>query len=261
VVASAVRPSSTPASRTAASGRARNNFFTDPEDLSQEWRRLLAEFFGTFALTLVAAGGAVFAATGAGGNGKAAQVVAPALLVMAMIYTVGDVSGAHFNPAVTLAFTLRGDFPWTRVPGYWAAQIAGAIVAAAVLRAMFGTIGHLGATMPNAGDTRAVIVEALLTLLLITVIIGTAAGHKLVGHNAALASGGVIALDGLFASPISGASMNPARSLGPDLVGGMMSTYWVYLLGPLIGALAAVGLATALDGRASRNERQAAIGS
>jgi len=116
VVASGMRPSSTSANRTAASGRARNNFFTDPEDLSQEWRRLLAEFFGTFALTLVAAGGAVFAATGAGGNGKAAQVVAPALLVMAMIYTVGDVSGAHFNPAVTLAFTLRGDFLWTRVP-------------------------------------------------------------------------------------------------------------------------------------------------
>ncbi len=257
MVASGMRTSSTPASRTAASGPARNNFFTDPEDLSQEWRRLLAEFFGTFALTLVAAGGAVFASTGAGGNGKAAQVVAPALLVMAMIYTVGDVSGAHFNPAVTLAFTLRRDFPWTRVPGYWAAQIAGAIVAAAV----FGAIGHLGATMPNAGDTRAVIVEALLTLFLITVIIGTAAGHKLVGHNAALASGGVIALDGLFASPISGASMNPARSLGPDLVGGMMSTYWVYLLGPLIGALAAVGLATALDGKARRKERHAAIGS
>ena len=239
---------------------ARGNFSTDPNDSRQEWRRWLAEFVGTFALTFVAAGGVVFDAVSAGSIGRAASVVAPALLILAMIYTVGDVSGAHFNPAVSLAFALRGDFPWRRVPGYWAAQIVGAVAAAGLLRAMYGPVGHLGATLPHHGQGRSLLMEALLTWLLITVILGTAEGHKLVGHNAAIATGGYIALAGLFASPISGASMNPARSLGPDVVAGTLSTYWIYLVGPLIGALAAVGLAAGLHGGPNRYERHAAQG-
>jgi aquaporin Z len=248
------------AGRRLPDDNARGNFSTDFTDRAQEWRRLLAELVGTFALTFVAAGGAVLGHVGTESVGRAAAVVAPALLVMAMIYTVGDVSGAHFNPAVTLAFALRKDFPWSRVPGYWVAQVIGAVIAAAVLRAMFGTAGHLGATLPHGGTLRSVVMEAVLTWLLITVILGTAEGHKLVGHNAAIASGGYIALAGLFASPISGASMNPARSLGPDLVAATMSSYWVYLVGPLVGALAAVALAAGLHGGPTAAERHAAQG-
>jgi len=177
-----------------------------------------------------------------------------------MIYTLGDVSGAHFNPAVSLAFAVRKDFPWRKVPGYWLAQVGGAVAGAGLLRAMFGPVGHLGATLPHHGEFRSFVMEGLLTWLLVTVILGTAAGHKLVGHNAAIATGGYIALAGLFASPISGASMNPARSLRPDVVTGALSTYWIYLIGPVLGALAAVGLAAALDGGPTRQERQAAGG-
>lgn len=239
---------------------ARGNFSTDADDGRQAWRRWLAEFLGTFALTFVAAGGPVLDAVTGGSVGRVAAVVAPALLVTAMIYTVGDVSGAHFNPAVTLAFAVRKDFPWGRVPGYWTVQAAGAVAAAGLLRALFGTAGHLGATLPHGGAVRSLVMEALLTWLLVTVILGTAEGHKLVGHNAALASGAYIALAGLFASPISGASMNPARSLGPDVLGMTMSSFWIYLVGPAVGALAAVALAAGLHGGPNRYERQAAQG-
>ncbi len=182
-------------------GNAQGNFSTDADDLSQEWRRLIAELVGTFALTFVAAGGPVIAAATGVYVGRTAFVTAPGLLVLAMIYTVGDVSGAHFNPAVTLAFATRRDFPWSRVPGYWVAQVVGAIAAAGVLRAMFGTPGHLGATLPKSGDVRSVVMEAMLTCLLVTVILGTAEGHKLVGHNAAIASGSYIIFGGAVRQP------------------------------------------------------------
>ncbi|MHB2022864.1 MAG: MIP/aquaporin family protein [Mycobacteriales bacterium] len=230
-------------------------------DRYRERQRLLAELVGTFALTFVAAGGPVLGAVVPGGVGRAAAVTAPGLMVLALIYTVGDVSGAHLNPAVSLAFAIRRDFPWRRLPGYWVAQAIGAIVAAAVLRALFGTAGHVGATLPaHGGDVRSLVMEIVLTWLLVTVILGTSEGHKLVGHNAAIAVGGYVALAGLFASPISGASMNPARSLGPDLLGGTMSSFWIYLVAPVIGALLAVGLAAGLHGGANQYERQAALG-
>jgi aquaporin Z len=177
------------------------------ERLIDELRRLLAELLGTFALILVAAGGDVIATISGGAVSPAARAVAPALLVMAMIYTLGSKSGAHFNPAVTLAFTLRRDFPWSRVPGYWGAQMVGAVFAAFLLRLLFGLAGHLGATLPHYGTIEAIVMEVLLTFLLITVILGTATNHRLTGPNAAIAVGGFIALAGLFAAPISGASM------------------------------------------------------
>jgi aquaporin Z len=177
------------------------------ERLIDELRRLLAELLGTFALILVAAGGDVIATISGGAVSPAARAVAPALLVMAMIYTLGSKSGAHFNPAVTLAFTLRRDFPWNRVPGYWGAQMVGAVFAAFLLRLLFGLAGHLGATLPHYGTIEAIVMEVLLTFLLITVILGTATNHRLTGPNAAIAVGGFIALAGLFAAPISGASM------------------------------------------------------
>lgn len=223
-------------------------------------RRLAAELLGTFALTFVAAGGDVIAAVSGRPTGGPAQVVSPALLVMALIYSFGPISGAHFNPAVTLAFSLRGNFPWRRVPGYLLAQLAGAVLAAALLRVLFGLAGHLGATLPRHGVTTSLVMEIVLTSILVTVILATAANYKVVGHNAALAVGAAIALDGLFAAPISGASMNPARSLGPALVAARLDDVWVYLVGPFLGCLVAVGIAWFLRGGGSPYARQAATG-
>jgi aquaporin Z len=219
-------------------------------DARLEWRRLVAEVIGTFFLVLVAAGGPVVGAMSHGAVSRAAAVVAPGMMVLALIYTIGESSGAHINPAVTVAFAARGDFPWRRVPGYLVAQVAGAVLAAAALRGLFGTVGKLGATVPGAhmstGATFAI--EGLLTFGLVTVILGTAHGARNVGHNAAIAVGGYVALAGLWASPTTGASMNPARSLGPDLIRGDLTHTWVYILAPIIGGLIAVALAWVLRG-------------
>ncbi|MEG3439745.1 aquaporin [Pannus brasiliensis CCIBt3594] len=227
-----------------------------------EWRRLLAELFGTFALTLVAAGGDVIESTTGHALGHVAKTVAPGLMVMATIYTVGEISGAHINPAVTLAFAIRRDFPWKRIPGYWGAQLLGAIGAAFFLKTLFGNTARLGATRLGPGLSAPVgfWMEVVLTVLLITVILGTAEQHRLVGPNAAIAVGSTVALDGLFAGPVSGASMNPARSLGPALVSGHLEQIWIYLLGPVAGALLAVILAWLLHGNPKRSEVKAAGG-
>lgn len=237
-------------------------FSADPLDPSMKGRRLLTEALGAFFLTLAAAGPAVISVATGQKIGQPAAVVAPGLVVMALIYTVGDVSGAHFNPTVTLAFAIRDDFPWRRVPGYMLAQFAGAILAAALLRALFGNVGHLGATLPSpaTGDLASLVMECVLTFLLVTVILGTAHDTKLVGHNAALAVGATIALDGLFASPVSGASMNPARSFGPALVSGDLGSVWIYFVGPLAGALLATLIAWALHGETTDTARRAAGG-
>ena len=144
-----------------------------------------------------------------------AQAVAPGLMVMAVIYFVGAVGGAHLNPAVTFSFALRHNFPWLRVPGYVVMQLIGATLAASFLRVVFGNIGDLGATMAGPGftDKTAMVIEALLTLGLVSVVLGTASGARNIGTNAALAVGGYVALAGLWAAPVTGASMNPARSL------------------------------------------------
>jgi aquaporin Z len=216
-----------------------------------EWRRLFSEFLGTFLLVLVGAGGAVVDAASGGQIGRAAGVAAPGLLVMAVILFMGAVSGAHLNPAVTLAFAVRGDFPWRRVPGYVVVQLVAAATAVLVLRLVFGDIGGLGATLPGAGftDVEAMVVELLLTVGLVSTILGTASTAQNVGPLSAIAVGGYIVLAGLWSSPVSGASMNPARSFGPALVTGDFGSYWVYLVGPLAGALVAVGLAVLLRGR------------
>ena len=241
------------------------NFFTDPHNVRQWWRRLVAELLGTFLLTLVAAGADVLSSAATGKPADSlARYVAPALLVMAMIYTIGNVSGAHLNPAVTLAFSLRRDFPWGRVLGYWGAQMAGSLLAALLLLVVFGDQAHLGATIPNhrTGDGAALVLEIVLTALLMTVILGTAHNQRLVGHNAAFAVGGTVALAGLFAGPVSGASMNPARSFGPALLGGSgaLGSYWIYVVGPIIGALLAAGMAWVLRGGHSPAAVAAATG-
>lgn len=245
-----------------SNGNRRNNFQSKGDKRTEMWRRVFAEVLGTFMLTLVAAGADVIEAATSHELGHAAKVVAPGLLVMAMIYTVGEISGAHFNPAVTLAFAIRRDFPWRHVPRYWIAQVVGAVLAAIFLRGLFGTVGHLGATHPDPkyGSVAALAMEIVLTCLLVSVILGTAKQHRLVGHNAALAVGGTIALCGLFASPISGASMNPARSFAPDLVAGTLGSTWIYVIGPIVGALLAAAIAWSLHGNPSQDEVKAAEG-
>jgi aquaporin Z len=233
--------------------------FDDPR---LEWRRFFSELFGTFLLVIAAAGGPVVNAAAPGTVSSSAQVVAPGLMVMAVIYFLGAVGGAHLNPAVTFSFALRRNFPWLRVPGYVAMQLIGATLAAWFLRAVFGNIGDLGGTVPGPEftDTTAMAVEALLTLGLVSVILGTASGARNIGTNAALAVGGYIALAGLWAAPVSGASMNPARSFGPALVGDHWSGFWVYLVGPFIGGTVAVAFAWMLRGGPSRAANEAAQG-
>ena len=225
------------------------------------WRSIIAEICGTFALVFVDAGGATIEALSPGGEvTPAGRSVATGLLIMAMIYSLGPASGAHFNPAVTMGFTLRGVFPVRRVPAYIAAQCAGAISAALVLYALFGPVGDLGTTEPYYGIVPGLSMEIVLTTLLVTVILCTASRYRVIGPNAALAVGGTIALCGLFSRPISGASMNPARSFGPAFVSGHMEHLWIYILGPLIGAAVAVILAGLVQGGRKSEEEKAATG-
>ncbi|MFL6192197.1 MAG: MIP/aquaporin family protein [Actinomycetes bacterium] len=235
----------------------------DFHDPSQEWRRLFSELFGTFLLVLVAAGGSMLGQVFPDMVGTAAAVAAPGLMVLAIILFMGEVSGAHLNPAVTIAFSLRGDFPWRRVPGYIVVQLAGATLAAWFLQAVVQVSAIHGGNYPAAGYSAgdAFAMEVVLTLGLVSVILGTASGAQNLGGIAAIGVGAYIALAGLWGNPISGASMNPARSFGPAAVGADFSSYWVYVAGPLFGAALAVGIAFVLRGRGgSRSASTAAQG-
>ena len=222
----------------------------DFQNPNQEWRRLFSELFGTFFLVLVAAGGGMMGQAFPDTISRTAAVTAPGLMVLAIILFMGKVSGAHLNPVVSLAFVARGDFPWRRVPGYVVVQLAGATLAALFLEAVIDVSATFGATYPAAGYSSmdASWMEFILTLGLVSVILGTASGAQNVGIVGAFGVGGYIALAGLWGSPISGASMNPARTFGPDLVGGDWTAYWVYVAGPIAGAAAAVVVAFVLRG-------------
>lgn len=222
----------------------------DFNDLSYEWRRLFSELLGTFLLVLDGAGAGVIDVASHGQISRGTAVVAPALTVLAVILFMGAVSGAHLNPIVSIAFALRGDFVWRRVPGYVTAQLLGAVAASAVLRATFGDLGHLGATLPGPGftTTQAFVIEAVLSLGLVSTILGTASTAQNLGPISAFGVAAYIALAGLWASPVSGASMNPARSLGPALVSNDLHDLWIYLTAPLLGAVVAVGFAYILRG-------------
>jgi aquaporin Z len=220
-------------------------------DSRYEWRRVFSELLGTFFLVLVAVGGGmVNARFGGHAIPTPALVVAPALMVMAIILFMGAVSGAHLNPAVSFAFALRGDFPWRRVPAYIVAQFAGAAAATLLLWALIGKHGSAGLTLPGHGISTltAMLWEVVLTVGLVSTILGTASGAQQVGPFAAIGVGSYIALAGLWGSPVSGASMNPARSLGPALVLGDWTSWWAYLAGPVAGAAIAVGIAYVLRG-------------
>jgi len=217
-----------------------------------EGRRLFSELLGTFFLVLVAVGGGmVNARFGGSAVPYGARVVAPALMVGAIILFMGSVSGAHLNPAVSVAFALRGDFPWKRVPAYIVAQFIGAVLATLLLWALIGKQGSAGLTLPGQGisATTAMLWEAVLTTGLVSVILGTASGAQQIGPLAAIGVASYIALAGLWGAPVSGASMNPARSLGPALVLGDWTAWWAYLVGPVAGAVVAVGFAFVLRGR------------
>jgi aquaporin Z len=222
----------------------------DFDDPKHEWRRLFSELLGTFFLVLVGAGGAVVGAQSDGAISRAAAVTAPGLMVMAIILFMGAVSGAHLNPAVSIAFAARGDFPWRRVPGYVVVQLLGATLACLFLWAVLGKLGMLGATEPGPGisATQAMLMELILTVGLVSTILGTASGAQNIGVFGALGVGGYIILAGLWSSPISGASMNPARSFGPDMALLDFTNYWAYVVGPIAGALIAVGFAWVLRG-------------
>ena len=198
-------------------------------------RACAAELIGTFALVFAGAG-AVMVDAKTGALGHVGVAITFGLAIMVMIYAVGHVSGAHFNPAVSFTFALTRHVPWARVVLYWTAQLAGALLAAALLRASLGNLAHLGATLPAGSNTQSFVWEIVLTAFLMFVIMAVATDTRAVGEAAAIAVGGTVGLDAMFGGPISGASMNPARSAGPALVSGDLHALWIYLLAPVVGA-------------------------
>jgi MIP family channel proteins len=218
------------------------------QEESTQLRALMAELTGTFALVFAGTGAIVINAEAGGTVGHIGVGLTFGLIIMVMIYAVGHISGAHFNPAVTLGFAIGRHFPWRDVPRYWAAQLLGALTASVLLRTMFGDTAQLGATVPLGSAGQSLVLEGVLTLLLMFVITSVATDVRAVGQSAAIAIGGTIGLEALFAGPISGASMNPARSLAPALVSNTWTDQWIYIVGPLVGATIGVTLYQVIRG-------------
>ncbi len=234
--------------------------FHNPE---YELRRVFAEALGTFFLVLVTLGSFVANIKSHGQVPLDAQAVAPGLAIMAIIYSIGSVSGAHVNPAVTFSYALRRNFPWRRVPGYWCAQLIGGVAAVAFLRLTLGNLGHLGASTPASGISGhvAFLIELVISVGLVSVTLGTASGQNNVGSNAAIARGGYMVVAGLWAGPLTGASMNPAQSLSASLISNDWSHLWIYILGPFVGGAIAVAFAWILRGPPTSTARRSAQGS
>lgn len=210
--------------------------------LSPKTKKYASEFLGTFALVFAGTGAIVINDVSAGAITHAGVALTFGLIVMAMIYTFGDISGAHLNPAVTIGFVAAQRMRLNEAAPYIASQLGGAVAASAVLRALFPQHPNLGITMPAGSATQSFVLELILTGLLMLVILNVSVGAKEKGITAGIAIGGVIALEAMFAGPICGASMNPARSLGPALVVENLSAVWIYILAPIAGALLAVPL-------------------
>jgi MIP family channel proteins len=198
-------------------------------------RRSAAEAIGAFMLVFAGAG-AVMVDAKTHALGHVGVAISFGLVIMAGIYAVGHISGAHFNPAVTLGFVLTRHFPLSRAAGYWLAQLVGAVAAAAVLRASLGNVAHVGATLPSGSQAQSFLWELVMTAFLMFVIMAVATDTRAVGEAAAIAIGGTIGLEAMFGGPISGASMNPARSIGPAFVSGDLHALWLYVVAPLVGA-------------------------
>jgi MIP family channel proteins len=203
-------------------------------------RKLFAEVIGTFALVFAGTGAIVINDVTAGGITHVGVAFTFGLIVLAMIYTLGDISGAHLNPAVTLGFWIAGRFPSAQVLPYIVSQIVGAICASAALRGLFPTHPNLGSTLPAGPEMQSFALELILTFLLMFVILNVSTGGKEKGITAGIAVGAVIALEAMFAGKICGASMNPARSLAPAVVSGTLQHLWIYLLAPCLGAVLAI---------------------
>lgn len=205
-------------------------------------QKLLAEALGTFTLVFAGTGAVVVNEVSGGSISHPGVALVFGLVVMAMIHTFGDVSGAHLNPAVSVAFAAAGRFGWKEVPGYVVSQVAGGVTASVLLRLLFPHAATLGATLPVGPPMQSFMLEVVLTMILMLTILSVSTGSKEKGITAAIAIGGVIGMEAMFAGPISGASMNPARSLAPALVSGQLSHLWMYLLAPTAGALLAIPL-------------------
>ena len=249
---------------TATSLRSRQDAPRDERDTPHKeasgLRRLSAEVIGTYFLVIAAAGTDMVADLNPGEVPLAVRAVAPALVVAAMIYALGAVSGAHFNPAITVAFAVRTVFPWRWVPAYLAAELAGAIAAAATLQVIFDPSGHQGTTYPHGTATQSLAMEVLLTTLVVTVALSVAARHRLLGPTAPIAVAATIAAAGMIGISISGASMNPARSLGPAIAAHISAEQWIYVVGPLIGACVGALIVTMCQGWPRSEEVEAAEG-
>ncbi len=221
-------------------------------------KKLFAEFLGTFALVFAGTGAIVINHASNGAITHAGIALTFGLIVLAMIYALGDVSGAHLNPAVTTGFAAAGRFPWQAVPGYVGAQLLGAFVASGLLRLLFPADPTLGATLPAGAPMQSFVLELVLTFLLMFVILSVSTGAKEKGITAGIAIGAVIALEAMFAGPISGASMNPARSLAPAIVSSQLEHLWIYFAGPVLGALLAIPACCGVRdaGRCSTSDQQ-----
>jgi len=205
-------------------------------------RRFLAEFLGTFALIFAGTGAIVINAESGGAITHLGVALTFGLIVLVMIYSLGDVSGAHMNPAVTLAFAAAGLFPFASILLYIAAQISGALLASLSLHFLFPQNASLGSTLPVGSPMQSFLLELILSGILMFVILNVSHGAKEKGITAGIVVGAVIALEALFAGPISGASMNPARSLAPAIVSGHLEHLWIYLVAPVVGMLIAIPL-------------------
>lgn len=203
-------------------------------------KRFLAEFLGTFILVFAGTGAIVVNHWSGGVIGHAGIALTFGLVVLAMIHTFGDVSGAHLNPAVSIAFSVAGRFPKAELPGYLAAQFLGALAASGMIKLMFPQSPTLGETLPAGTAMQSFVMEFLLTAILMLVILNVSTGSKEKGITAGIAIGAVIAFEAMFAGPVSGASMNPARSMAPAIVSGNLESFWLYPLATTLGALAAV---------------------
>jgi len=216
-------------------------------------RKALAEFLGTFAIVFAGTGAIVIDQASGGMIGHPGIALVFGLVVLAMVYTFGDISGAHLNPAVTLAFAASGRFAWRGTPGYIGAQLAGAFAASGVLRLLFPGSASLGATLPAGSAGQSFVLELILTALLMLVILNVSSGAKEKGITAGIVVGSVIAFEAMFAGPISGASMNPARSLAPAIMGGQWQHLWLYPAATILGALLAVPIWHLLRGDESQD--------
>ena len=201
----------------------------------EDLRALVAEAIGTFALVFAGCG-AIMVDARTHALGHVGVAITFGLVILFGIYAVGHISGAHFNPSVTFAFAVSRHFPWTRALGYWGAQFVGALAAAAVLRGSLGNVADVGATLPSGSQGQSFLWELILTFFLMFVIMAVATDTRAVGEAAAIAVGGTVGLDAMFGGPISGASMNPARSIGPAFVSGNLHALWLYIVAPICGA-------------------------